>query len=240
MTRIIIAEDEVDLLELLQECLNLLGFETVGVGSALALFRELATSSFDVAIIDVGLPDQSGYDIVEVLSKRPDMGVIMLTARGGTEDRIRGFASGADLYFVKPVDCRELGAAIHSLVRRLDGNEPTAEAAPPPPAKVAPAAWTFDRTRWILRTHDAIDIDLTSAEVMLLEKLLRQPGETASRQELLRALGYEEDEAGNRNLEAIVRRLRRKVETVSGGKAPIQTVHSRGYLFSAAISVISV
>ncbi|MGE4281763.1 MAG: response regulator transcription factor [Magnetospirillum sp.] len=235
MTRIIIAEDEVDLLELLQECLSLLGFETVGVGSALALFRELATGSFDIAIVDVGLPDQSGYDIAEVLSKRPDMGVIMLTARGETEDRIRGFASGADLYFVKPVDCRELGAAIHSLRRRLEGGEASVEVAPVRPG----AAWTFDRTRWILRTDDAVDISLTSAEVAFLEGLLRHPGEMVSRRSLLEALGYAEDEAGNRNLEAIVRRLRRKVESVAGNKAPIQTVHSRGYLFSAAVTVIS-
>ncbi|MCR6629887.1 MAG: response regulator transcription factor [Magnetospirillum sp.] len=234
MTRIILAEDEVDLREGLEECLTLLGFETVGVGSALELFQKLATDSFDVAVIDVGLPDQSGFDIASVLTRRPEMGVVILTALGGTEDRIRGFASGADLYFVKPVDCRELGAAIHSLRRRLENGR----AAPAAIAAAPSGGWVFDRTRWALRTSGNVEIDLTSAEITLLERLLQHPGETATRQELLAALGYEEDEAGNRNLEAIVRRLRRKIESVAGGKAPIQTVHSRGYLFSAPVAVV--
>lgn len=242
MIRIIIAEDETDLRELFQECLGLLGYSVTGVGSALELFRELAISTYDVAIVDVGLPDQSGYDIAEVLSKRPDMGVIMLTARGTTEDRIRGFSAGADLYFVKPVDCRELGVAIQSLVRRLDGGEAPVAAAPAAAPTRQGATWTFDRTRWALLTPSGTVIDLTSAEMQLLEHLLRNPGATANRQDLLRALGYggDDDEAGSRNMEAVIRRLRRKIESVSDdGKAPIQTVHGRGYLFSAPVSVIS-
>lgn len=233
LTRIIIVDDEIDLREGIEECLSLLGFEVVGVGSALEFFQRVATDSFDVAIVDVGLPDQNGFDIATVLTKRPEMGIILMTALGTTEDRIRGFASGADLYFVKPVDCRELGAAINSLRRRLEGGRGSAEA-----GAVPSGVWTFDRTRWALRAAGDMEIGLTSAEVTLLEELVRQPGETATRRDLLTALGYDEDEAGNRNLEAIVRRLRRKIEGAAGMKAPIQTVHSRGYLFSAPVAVI--
>lgn len=230
MIRIIIAEDDVDLREGLEECLSLQGLSVVGVGSALELFQRLAVEEFNIAIIDVGLPDQSGFDIAALLAKRRDMGVIMLTARGTTEDRIRGFSSGADLYFVKPVDCRELAAAIENLSRRVE---------PTPPGSCAPqAAWVFDRVHWTLRTAD-VTIDLTSAEIRLLDCILSRPGETMGRLELLTALGYGQDEAGNRNLEAIVRRLRRKIEMEARVKAPIQTVHSRGYLFSAPIAVVS-
>ncbi len=240
MTKIIIAEDDADLRESFQECLHLQGFDVTGAGSALEFFQAISTQDFDVAIIDAGLPDQSGFEIVKVLTRRPTMGVIMVTARGETEDRIRGFNSGSDLYFVKPVDCRELAAAITSLVRRLKGGAGPAADVPvsPPLAGRAAGMWRFDRGNWTLGLSDGPSVNLTSAEVRLMETLLDQPGTTVSRQDLLSAQQYEDDEAGHRNLEAVIRRLRRKIEGATGGRAPIQTVHNRGYMFSAPVQIV--
>ena len=113
-TRVIIVEDDQDLRESLVEFLNLAGHDVSGVGSGLEFYQAIAASSFAIAVVDVGLPDQCGYVITEYIRKNPAMGVIMLTARDAIEDRVRGYDAGADLYMVKPVDSRELGAAITS------------------------------------------------------------------------------------------------------------------------------
>src|SRR3954454_2656076 len=99
--RVILVEDDADLRDSMEECLRLTGFATIGVGTALEFFRALATTEIDVAVIDVGLPDQDGFEIAALLRQRREIGVVMLTARGAPDDRIKGFHSGADLYFVK-------------------------------------------------------------------------------------------------------------------------------------------
>lgn len=234
MIRLIVVEDDTDLRETLEECLTLSGFAVDTAGSALAFFQKLATESYDIAIIDVGLPDQSGFDIAELLRKRPEIGIVMMTARGSTEDRIRGFSCGADLYFVKPVDCRELAAAAANLARRLNGGDGESR----PDDERGGESWVFDRSGWVLQSGGGAEVALTSAEMRLMAGLLEHPGETVTRHGLMQAVGYADDDYGSRSLEALVRRLRRKIEAATGGGAPIKTVHARGYLFSAAIKVV--
>ena len=89
--RVILVEDDADVRESMEEYLRLAGFTTVGVGTALEFFRTLVTTEIDVAVIDVGLPDQEGFEIAALLRQRREIGVVMLTARGASEDRIKGF-----------------------------------------------------------------------------------------------------------------------------------------------------
>jgi two-component system OmpR family response regulator len=241
--RVILVEDDADLRESIEEYLKLTGFTTVGVGTALEFFQTLATTEIDVAVIDVGLPDQEGFEIAALLRQRREIGVVMLTARGASEDRIKGFQSGADLYFVKPVDCRELAAALLNLVGRLPqralpttagvGSGATDRAAPA--EDHAAGEWVLDRVGWSFRAPGGREIQVTSFEMRLLDAMILEPGTTVARGTLLTALGYREDDSGRRSLDVLVSRLRRKIEATVGGKAPIQTMHNRGYLFSARV-----
>jgi len=117
-TRVLVVEDNQNLRESMAECLNLAGLTVSSVGSAAECYQALASSDWCVTVIDIGLPDQSGYVLVEYIRANTTMKVIILTARDAIDDRIKGYDSGADIYLVKPINCRELAAAIVSLAQR--------------------------------------------------------------------------------------------------------------------------
>jgi len=227
--RVIVADDDSELQEGLVEYLHQAGFDAYGVGSGLECYRALAGIPFNVAVIDVGLPDQSGFTIAEYLREHTTMGVIIMTARDGMEDRLQGYDSGADLYLTKPVDCRELAAAIRNLAVRL------AEHALSPDREPVADAWTVAWRTWHLVTPAGLPIPLTAREMKFVSCLAEAPGQTVNRDRLLVELGYRDDEYANRAMDSLVRRLRRKIEEVSGLSSPIMTVRSVGYCFPAAV-----
>lgn len=231
--RVIVVEDEPALRETLLEQLRLHGFEVEGAGSALDFYRKMADAPADIAIIDLGLPDENGLDIVKWLRSKGGTGIAVITGLGQVHDRIRGFKYGADLYFVKPVDSDELAEALRSLGRRLASDKSLDRAAPPSNHE----EWILDEARWELQPPGAEPVKLTATELKFMQVLVAHPGITASRQELCAELGYDPDEANDRSLDALVKRLRRKIESLTQDLAPIQTVHGRGYLFSAGLSL---
>lgn len=228
--RIIVVEDDSDLQALVVERLRMERFHVAGVGSALEFYREMAEDSFDIAIVDVGLPDASGFDIAEWLRRRGGTGVILLTGLSAARDRVNGFRSGADLYFVKPVDGDVLVEAIHSLARRIVRGERSRS-----DPEEGELRWFFDPAQWTLQPPGADPVKLTAAEVRFIQRLIMRPGSMVPRADLRSDLGYDDDRSGDQSLDALVRRLRRKVEDQTGRPAPIQTVHGQGYLFSAPL-----
>lgn len=229
--RIIIVDDDPRLREPLVDWLRSEGFAVDGVGSALEFYRGMATDSYDIAIVDIGLPDQSGLEIASWLRRRPGVGIILVSGRADVEDRIKGFSCGADLYFTKPVHRDELGSAIRSLARRLGEGSLRSEAALAPESP----AWFFDPVHWALQAPQGGSAKLTATEMTFIQLLLMQPGQPVPREALRAELGYCDDKTGDQCLDALVRRLRRKIEKLSGEAPPIQTVHGRGYLFSAPL-----
>lgn len=229
--RVIIVEDDLDLRESTVEYLTLAGYDVCGVGSCLEFYRALADSSFSIAVVDVGLPDQSGYVLTEYLRKNTTMGIIMLTARDAVEDRVRGYSSGADLYLVKPVDSRELAAAIASLSVRFRDRLPLPEQA------AQSGTWQLVRNAWRLVPPSGAPILLTSKEMQFMECLALKAG-TVSRDTFLAALGYRDDEYASRAMDSLVRRLRRKIEEDLRLPPPIKTVHGVGYCFTAPLVIL--
>lgn len=229
--KVILVEDDLDLRESLVECLALAGLDACGVGSVMEFFRATATTSFSIAVVDLGLPDHCGYQLTEQIRKETEMGVIILTARDGVEDRVRGYDSGADLYMVKPVDCRELASAITNLTLRLGRGGKT------PPKEAQPASWHLVKQHWHLVTPSGSAILLTAKEMQFMECLAEFPGGTVPREAVLAVLGYRDDEYASRALDSLVRRLRRKIEEEPGLPAPIKTVHGQGYRFSARVVI---
>lgn len=226
---VIIVEDEPDLCDSLVEFLNLSGMEATGVNSGLEFYKAMARTSFDVAVLDVGLPDENGYVLAEYVRQNFAMGIIILTARGEAEERLKGYEAGADVYMVKPIDCRELVSAIRNLCCRLGGTTAKSPAS-------ENQTWQLNSGAWLLLSPKKEEIPLTSKEFKFLSILAKTPGDTIRRQQILTELGYGDDEYANRAMDSLVRRLRRKIEAGTNAQSPIKTAYTGGYCFSARVT----
>jgi two-component system, OmpR family, response regulator len=226
-TRVLIVEDEPELRWCLLKCLEPNGFSTVCVASAAEMYQALADGGFSVAIVDIGLPDQSGLVLVEYLRKNTDMGVIILTGMDTEEDRVRGYSSGADLFLAKPFNWRELVAAIKSIAGRRF--KPYSQ----PMTPAASGKWLLDKSSWQLTAPGGAAISVTAQELRFIE-ILATCGGVVPREKVLTMLYNRHDEHTSRALNALVRRLRAKIEEV-GARSPIKTARTVGYSFASAV-----
>lgn len=229
MTHVLIVEDEASLRRDLADFLELSGYRMSGVSTAAALRQVIAEDPLpDVVVLDVGLPDGNGFDLARELRETGNCGIIMLTALGESDDRIRGYESGADLYLVKHSTLREIEAAIRSLLRRTrevgDANGTTSD------------PWVLDGTGWTLTAPNLRVVKLTATEFAFLNLLCSRAGETCTRQELVDALTRPNWPFDNRHLDGVVSRLRRKIEEGVALPAPIKVVYGVGYTFTAAFN----
>jgi DNA-binding response OmpR family regulator len=160
----------------------------------------------------------------------------MLTAQSSQKSKIVAYESGADLYLTKPVDFPELLASITSILGRLNnshsGEQGEERTEYESNQEIKP--WELSRKEWALFTPDGDKIILTAKEFDFIEKLASYPLRVVDREELLKALDYENTTSGNRSLDALVHRMRRKKE-ISELYIPIKTSHGSGYSFSAPI-----
>jgi DNA-binding response OmpR family regulator len=228
---VILVEDDPDLREAIADYLRLADFAVTSVESGMAFYREMAVAEFDLAVIDLNLPDTDGTQIANFLSQRTSMGIIIVTGRGTPADRLRGFEVGADLYFVKPVDCEELVAAARNLHRRVQGDRGTRADGP----MATGDQWTFDQQTWRLVAPNGRVVALTGKESQLLDCLVRQPGVAVSRQVLAAELGYDDLGPESRGLDASLRRLRQKTLVETGVALPVQTMKAVGLVFAAPV-----
>jgi len=221
---LLVVDDDARLRGLLQRFLAEQGFRVTAAADAAAARHALEGLAFDLMVVDVMMPGESGLDLVESLRRKgQDVPVLMLTARGAPDDRIAGLEAGADDYLGKPFDPRELALRIRTILRR---------ATPPPVVEVTTGPvmlgrrW-FDPQRAELRGPEGV-VRLTGGEVALLSALGARPNEVLSREEIATALGT--PEAGERAIDVQVTRLRRKIETDPREPRFIQTVRHRGYV----------
>lgn len=236
--RIILVEDDADLRESIIEGLTLSGFQVIGVGSGREFYRAMdAAEPFAVAVIDIGLPDQSGLVLAEYCRANTGLGIIILTARDSDEDRFNGYEAGCDLYLTKPFPNRVLASAITRLVERLPLSR--MQDADGSAHKDSPSArWTLERTSWTLLSPDGEVITMTSKEMQFLSLLLETPGEAVARELLLQKLYPRTDEYTGRALDALVRRLRAKSSQSGGEPIPLKTVHGVGYCLSEPFTLL--
>lgn len=230
MGKIIVVDDDVDLLKQVIDYLRLAGLDAVGVGSATEMYRRMAIEPFSIVVLDLRLPDEDGLSIAAYLRANTRIGIIMVTARSESDDRVRGWEAGADVYLAKPVNLRELVAAINGLAERLgDALEPA--------VPLANGPWMLDVNRFRLSAPNGRSAALTANEIALLKRLASPWGVAVPRGELLAVLGYPADDPSNRNLDAALRRLRLKVGDMIGMSLPIRTVHSVGYQISEEMQI---
>jgi len=227
---VILIEDDPDLRESLVNIFELSGFYVDAVSCAIDFYKTLNVIRYDVAIIDIGLPDQSGLRIVEFLREKTGLGIIILTAFSTISDRVVGYESGADHYFSKPVNSFELIAAIKSLHSRMAGQLPLIN---------NEEYWRLEKSSWKLVCPEGKSIKLTAKEMGFLSPLMQQPSDTISRITLMHELNYPNDEYGSRSMDSLLRRLRKKVADEMQKELPVQTIRSTGYCFSASAIIMS-
>lgn len=235
MVKVLVVEDDSDLRGTLVDCLRLAGLTVRDAGNSLEAYKVMAADPCDVVVLDIGLPGDDGFAIARVLRGRPDIGIIMLTARSGIGDRLQGRDAGADAYLVKPVDCRELALAVRNLARRVSSSS---SHRPASSETTMARTWQVDRGSWQLRSPTGVVCTLTAKEMTLMERLTASWGQPVARAELIKVLGYRQDEISNRRLDAVVGRLRRKVEALSGDAFPMKTVHAIGYTFASPAEIV--
>lgn len=242
---IVVVEDENSLRSDMVEYLSSCGFDAIGARDGTELDRLLRTRNAAIIILDVNLPDEDGFKIAARLRDSHGAGIIMVTARSSTVDRVVGLEIGADAYLVKPVELRELEAQVKSLLRRL--SERAAESANQSANGTAgadggeaadEARWSLDPTEWSLTNPAGIRISLTSMEMKLTSLLAAQARKPATRDQISQALYNRRWNPEDRSIDTVVGRLRHKVEGAIGGPAPLKSVHGVGYVFSAPIRVV--
>jgi two-component system phosphate regulon response regulator OmpR len=222
---LLVVDDDARLRRLLQRFLAEQGFRVTAAADAAAARQALAAMAFDLIVLDVMMPGESGLDLTEGLRRQgQDVPILMLTAAGAPDDRVQGFESGVDDYLAKPFDPRELSLRIRTILRRAAVSAPP-QALPQAPVQLG-NRW-FDPERAELRGADG-HVRLTGGEASLLVALARRPGEVLSREEIAAAIGT--PEAGERAIDVQVTRLRRKIEPDPREPRFLQTVRHRGYV----------
>lgn len=237
--RVILVEDDHDLRQGIADYLRLKTIDVTDVASGVGFYTVLMDSDFDIAILDVNLPDVSGFELARAVSSRKRMGVIMLTARTGREDRIKGYEQGADLYLTKPVDGEELALAIGNLARRIrSADGPTTDtAASQRRSGIVEGAWLLELQRRRLMSPAGVPILLSGREAMLMEHLARAKGATVSRAAIDALLGHHHSDPESRRLDAAFRRLRMKART-AGADLPLHVVHAAGVRFIGLLNIV--
>lgn len=214
MTRILIAEDEARIVSFLTKGLTGAGYRTFAVGDgedALALARD---SSFDLLVLDLGLPGIDGHEVLRSMRARGDrMPVIILSARDGIRDTVAGFEEGANDYLTKPVRFEELLARVRARLR--DSNIEVA------PLVAGSVSLDTQRRR---ATSGGRSVDLTTREYDLLETLIRHTGETMSREQILEMVWGSDVDPSSNVVDVYVRYIRKKL-----GDGAIETVRGAGY-----------
>ena len=228
MPRILVVEDENAIADAVLYALRTDGMQAEHCLLGREALQRLRAESWDVVILDVGLPDVTGFELCRELRTFSQVPVIFLTARGGEIDRVLGLELGADDYVVKPFSPRELVARVHARLRR----------AAEPGTGNADKSWretgdfAIDATGQRIRYRNTL-LSLTRYEYRLLAALLRRPGAILSREQLMDDVWRDAPDTVDRTVDTHVKTLRAKLRGVAADVDPIQTHRGLGYSLQA-------
>jgi OmpR family response regulator RpaB len=221
MRRLLLIDDDEHLAAPLASYFRRFEFELAAATRPSLGLQMLNTQSFDVAILDMMLPEMDGFELCRTIRRTSDIPIVMLTARGDVMDRVVGLELGADDYLPKPFEPRELLARIQTILRRVKVN-------------TVSQRLQFDdlaidlQKREVLRQGEAVE--LTGTEFELLTLLAREPARVFSRDEILERLrGQSAEDLYTRAVDILISRLRKKLEPLDC----IKTLRNVGYAFAA-------
>jgi DNA-binding response OmpR family regulator len=219
MAHVLVVDDDARLRELLRRYLTEHGFTVATAADAREARQRLADLAFDLIVLDVMLPQESGLELTRDLRRSSQVPILLLTARGEVDDRISGLESGADDYLAKPFAVEELVARLRAVLRRPASVVNDI-------AKVGRLAFDFTHRSV---TVDGRQLELPRRELLVLEALMRRMGRTVQRASLEEAVYSFDDEVQSNALDTHVSRLRRKFADADAG-VEIHGIRGVGYL----------
>ena len=224
---IIVVEDNDELRDATVDALSAEGHQVLGLDCAEALPEEASWRHVDLMVVDLNLPGEDGLALTQRLrSIQPDIGIIMVTARGLSTDKRRGYACGADIYMTKPVALDELTAAIQNLSHRLK------------PEAVPVARLTLNLRRHILHCPNETEVQLSSQESALLAAFGRAAEWRLETWQLIEILEKDSAEDPKAAVEILIARLRKKLLQAGCAELVIKSIRSWGYQMSGQLHLV--
>ncbi len=225
---IVIVEDDPDVARIIEQVLKDFSFRTVWCRSAGDLLRRLRSLTPDLCIIDLGLPDMDGLEVMQRVRSQSACGIIILTGRAHISDRVMGLELGADDYILKPFEPRELVARVRSILRRRESAQNS------PARQIAEfSGWHFNLGNNTLHAANGEEHQLSTSEAELLKVFVNNPNRILQREQLM---GSRDVSPTDRSIDVRISRLRRKLEPDEASPALIKTVYGAGYLFLATVN----
>jgi two-component system catabolic regulation response regulator CreB len=235
--RVLIIEDEPAIADTLLYALKTEGFDPEWCATGRAGLAALAKKPFAFVVLDVGLPDGSGFDVCKQIRTQSAVPVLFLTARNTELDRVLGLELGGDDYLVKPFSPRELTARVKAILRRTGGQPVSSDAAPNvrhplddkrPGGGAMGAEFVVDDERCSIG-YRGVALELTRYEFRLLKTLVAKPGRVFSREQLMTAAWEDPGASLDRTVDAHIKTLRAKLHAIAPAADPIQTHRGLGY-----------
>ncbi len=251
---ILVVDDEEAVRELLRDCLELDGFRVSEAADSRAMAAVLAADSIDLVTLDLMLGGENGLMLARQIRASHNVPIVMISGKGDTIDKVVGLELGADDYITKPFHPREVVARIRAVLRRQQPVQAMVSSAPglapegPAKASASPAmppsrnssrvrfaGWTLDLASRELRGPDQALQNLTTAEFNLLEALVLRPQRVLSRDTIMDVLKGHDWTPFDRSIDAMVSRLRRKIEPDPAAPRLVKTVRGVGYMLSCPV-----
>jgi two-component system alkaline phosphatase synthesis response regulator PhoP len=221
VTTVLVVEDEPQIVALARDYLEHAGFKVLTASDGKHALTSVSTGKPDLVVLDLGLPELDGLDVIRAVRKDSSVPIIILTARDEESDKLVGLELGADDYVTKPFSPKELVARVRALLRRASGTPPDTEL-------IRVRDLTLDVPRMRLTVRDR-RIELTPTEFQLLAALARQPGRIFTRSQLLDAVHGVAFESYERAIDAHIKNIRRKIERNPREPRYVLTVYGVGY-----------
>jgi len=224
---LLVVDDDERIRSLLQKFLMRNGFLVTAARDAQHARRILAGLDFDMIVLDVMMPGEDGLSLCRALRETHSTPILLLAAKGDTENRIEGLEAGADDYLPKPFEPKELLLRINAILRRVP--EVSQDAATPKILTLGPIRYDMERGE-MWQGPDLVR--LTATEMQLMKIFSAQPGEAITRAKLVEDLGRDRGQAQERAVDVQITRLRRKIEADPKQPRYLQTVRGAGYMLA--------
>lgn len=225
---VLIVEDEPAIAETLIYVLESEGYRVVHAGTGSDAIRHFGKVAPDFIVLDVGLPDITGFEVCREIRKSSGVPILFLTAREGEIDRVVGLEIGGDDYVVKPFSPRELTARIQAILRRTQRNSSLPSNSRSEESSLISGRIELLPDRYVARL-DGKNLELARYEFGMLKVFLAHPGRVYTRDQLMERVWDEPDSASDRTVDAHIKTLRKKIHEVDGSFEPIRTHRGIGY-----------
>jgi len=231
-TEILVIDDDPEIRQLLRTCFEREGYLVTEADGALKARAALAKGSVNLVTLDLTLGTDDGLSLAREIRANADIPIIMVSGKGDDVDRIVGLELGADDYIAKPFNLREVLARVRAVLRRHDPNATVPSASQPKHEAFQFSGWTLDVTSRELRDAAGTARDLTTGEFNLLEIFVRRPHRVLSRDEIMDLLKGHDYSPLDRSIDALISRLRKKIDDDGSKPALIKSVRGVGYMLA--------